>query len=226
MPDVPATKPSSRVTAFLEKARTASRARLIFIVDATGSREKAWDMASKTQAEMFQEAAGAGRLDVQLVYFRGVDGFDGECKASRWTRDARDLANLMTGITCRTGETQIVKALAHAKREHASEPVNAIVYVGDMCEEKAQALYDAASRLGVPCFMFQEGEDRFAAEVFREIARLTGGAYYSFHPGAANQLRDLLQAVGAYAAGGLTALADLRSDSARKLLGQMKKGQS
>ena len=76
-----------------------------------------------------------------------------------------------------------------------------------MCEERPQALYDAARELGVPCFMFQEAEDRFAAEIFREIARFTGGAYYSFHPGAADQLRELLQSVGAYAAGGLQALA-------------------
>ena len=37
-------------------------------------------MASKLQAKMFQEAAKIGTLDVQLVYFRGVDGFDAECK--------------------------------------------------------------------------------------------------------------------------------------------------
>jgi hypothetical protein len=225
MPDVPATKPSSRVAAFLEKART-SRARLIFIVDATGSRDEAWDMASKTQAEMFQEAARPGALDVKPIYFRGLQDFDAECKASGWTNNARDLMSLMARIKCKTGHTQIQRALEHVLKEHQQQPVNAVVYIGDMCEEKPQALYDAASGLGVPCFMFQEGEDRFAAEVFREIARLTGGAYYSFHPGAANQLRDLLQAVGAYAAGGLTALADLRSDSARKLLGQIKGGKS
>lgn len=231
MPDVPTTKPSSRVAAFLEKARTekvrtASRARLIFTVDATGSREKAWDMASKTQAEMFQEAARIGTLDVQLVYFRGIEGFDGECKASRWTNDARELANLMARITCRMGQTQIRRALEHVRKEHQQPPVNAVVYIGDMCEERPQALYDAARELGVPCFMFQEAEDRFAAEIFREIARFTGGAYYSFHPGAADQLRELLQSVGAYAAGGLQALADLRSDFARKLLGQMKKSEN
>jgi hypothetical protein len=219
MPENLPDRRTQRVAAFLKKARAA---RLIFIVDATGSRKEAWDMASKTQTEMFQEAARIGALDVQLIYFRGIDGFNGECKASRWTRDQRNLANLMTGIDCWTGETQIVKALAHAKREHASEPVNAIVYIGDMCEEKAQVLYDMASGLGVPCFMFQEGEDRIAAEVFREIARLTRGAYHSFRPGAADQLRNLLQAVGAFATGGVQALQDLRTDSARKLLGQLK----
>jgi hypothetical protein len=40
MPDVPATKAPSRVAAFLEKVRT-SRARLIFALDATFSRQPA-----------------------------------------------------------------------------------------------------------------------------------------------------------------------------------------
>jgi hypothetical protein len=59
-------------------------------------------------------------------------------------------------------------------------------------------------------------------EVFRELARLSGGAYEKFNAGAAKQLGELLRAVAAFAVGGLTALADLRSESARKLLTQMK----
>jgi hypothetical protein len=35
-------------------------------------------------------------------------------------------------------------------------------------------------------------------------------------------LRELLQAVARFAVGGLTALADLRTDGARQLLGQLK----
>jgi hypothetical protein len=55
------------------------------------------------------------------------------------------------------------------------------------------------------------------------MARLTKGAYYAFDSGAIAQLRELLRAVAAFAVGGLTALSDLRSEGARKLLGQMKK---
>jgi hypothetical protein len=39
--------------------------------------------------------------------------------------------------------------------------------------------------------------------------------------GRCPQVSDLLHAVAAFAAGGLTALSDLRTDSARKLLGQL-----
>ena len=115
---------------------------------------------------MFQAAAGIGNLEIQLVYFRGIADFGGECRASLWINDARELARIMSKIICRTGSTQIQRALEHVRREHQQRSVNAVIYVGDMCEEKAQALHDAVAGLGVPCFLFQEGEDRFAAEVF------------------------------------------------------------
>jgi hypothetical protein len=59
-------------------------------------------------------------------------------------------------------------------------------------------------------------------KVFREIARLTGGAYGKFDAGAAKQLGEMLRAVAAFAAGGITALTNQRTESARLLLGQMK----
>jgi len=93
-----------------------------------------------------------------------------------------------------------------------------------MCEEQGQAIYDAVASLpGVPCFVFQEGDDEFAGPIFKEMARLSHGAYSKFSPGSARELAELLRAVAVFAAGGLTALADLRTDSAKKLLEQMKK---
>jgi hypothetical protein len=65
--------------------------------------------------------------------------------------------------------------------------------------------------------MFQEGHDRDVEQVFREIARLTHGAYCRFDPGAARQLAELLRAVAVYA-GGTTALTGRRYG----LLSQMK----
>ena len=79
-------------------------------------------------------------------------------------------------------------------------------------EEAIDDLCAAAGELGllgVPAFMFQEGDDPIAEQAFREIARLTRGAYCRFDPGAAHQLAELLRAAAAYAAGGMRALADL-----------------
>ena len=64
-------QPSPRVAALLKKIQ-ATRGRLIFALDATASREPTWDMAAQLQAQMFEEAARIGGLDVQLVYYRGT----------------------------------------------------------------------------------------------------------------------------------------------------------
>jgi hypothetical protein len=218
------TSPSKRVTDFLEKVRVqaSQRGRLIFVVDATGSRKDAWDASARLQMQMFEEAGKIGGLEIQLVYFRGESGFGGECKASPWVSDGHELARLMARITCQTGHTQYQKAFEHVRMQHRMQPINAVVVVGDMCEEERHRLYEAVGGLGVPCFLFQEGDDMNAAEIFREIALLTKGAYSQFRPGAERELAELLRAVAAFATGGLTALADQRTDSARKLLGQMK----
>lgn len=219
----------AEIDAFLNRLRTverrdSGRGRLIFALDATMSRQPTWDTACKLQADMFLEARSIGGLDVQLVYFRGV----GECRASRWVSEPASLARLMEKIDCRGGHTQIRKVLAHARSETERAKVQALVYVGDAMEEAVDELCARAGELalrGVRAFMFQEGGDPVAEHAFREIARLSGGAYCRFNEGAAHELRELLRAVAAYAAGGMTALGDLsarRNAGAVRLLEQMR----
>jgi hypothetical protein len=210
---------SQRIADFLSKYNT-QMGRLIFAIDATQSRQPAWDSACKLQGQMFAEAAKLGTLQVQLVYYRGLS----ECRASRWTADARALARTMSGIQCRAGETQIGKVLAHIRRESTAQKVNAAIFVGDALEEKQGELYDAAAGLGVPLFMFQESNDPVVEQTFKEMAQRTSGAYCRFEAGAESRLAELLRAVAVFAVGGLTALADQRSDGARLLLTQMKPG--
>jgi hypothetical protein len=220
---------SEDIAAFVAKARAMSphapgaRGRLVFALDATMSRQPTWDMACGLQADMFREAAALGSLDIRLVYYRGLN----ECRASGWISDTAQLAKLMARIDCRGGNTQIGKVLSEARREAAASAVRAVVFVGDAMEEKVDDLCRKAGELGllkVPVFMFQEGHDGVAEQAFREIARLTGGAWCRFDPGAAAQLRELLRAAAAYAAGGREALLRLSKtgSGAAKLLGQMK----
>src|SRR5262249_53352000 len=68
------------------------------------------------------------------------------------------------------------------------------------------------------------GHDRAAEHVFRELARVTRGAYCRFDPGAARQLAELLRAAAVYAAGGIAELGARRDAGAVKLLSQMKLG--
>jgi len=220
---------SDDIAAFVAKARSMSphragaRGRLIFALDATMSRQPTWDMACTLQADMFREAASLGSLDIRLVYYRGFN----ECRATGWISDSAQLARLMSRIDCQGGNTQIGKVLSEARREAVASGVRAVVFVGDAMEEDVDGLCTNAGELGmlkVPVFMFQEGHDAMAEQAFREIARLTGGAWCRFDPGAAAQLRELLRAAAAYAAGGREALLQLsRSEKgAARLIAQLK----
>src|SRR5271154_6750043 len=191
------------IAAFVEAAKkvpapaASGRGRLIFALDATMSRQPTWDLAQTLQAKMFEVAAGLGGLDVQLLYFRGMD----ECRASNFVSGGRGLAELMSRIDVRGGSTQIRKVLAHARDEARRAKVGALVFVGDAMEENPDRL----------------------AVLAGELAVLTGGAYSAFDAGASARLAALLRAAAAYAAGGHAALArEAAADpEARLLLSQM-----
>lgn len=213
----------SRLNALGPVADTGGRGRLLFALDATMSRQPTWDTACRLQADMFRETAAIGGLDIQLVYYRGL----AECRASSWIAEPDRLGALMSGIDCRGGHTQIAKVLAHARRENESGKVAVLVFIGDAMEESLDELCARAGELGlrnVKALMFQEGYDRVCEQAFREIARLTHGAFCRFAPGAAHELAELLRAAAAYAAGGLQALADLKTHGAgaTRLIEQLK----
>lgn len=221
---------ASAVEAFLDQARKTpvvgadGRGRLIFALDATMSRQPTWDLAQSLQGKMFEIAASLGGLDVQLVYFRGF----AECKASRFVSGGQGLGDLMRGIDCRGGHTQIGKVLAHVRAETGRARVGAFVLVGDAMEERIDDLAQVAGELGllgVKGFLFHEGADPEAGRAFREIARLTGGAYAAFDASAPKRLAELLEAAAAYAAGGRPALEQQARDGKREaqnLLSQMR----
>ena len=225
------TSTRAEIDAFLAEVRALGpstghgrRGRLIFALDATMSRQPTWDEACVLQADMFREAASIGGLDVQLAYYRGLS----ECAASPWVSDATRLATLMQKIDCRGGHTQIRRILVHARAATQKARVQAVVFVGDAMEESVDDLSAIAGELGLcgtPVFMFQEGDDPVVEQAFREVARLSRGAYCRFNLGAARELGELLRAVAAYAAGGLKALSDLserQNAGAIRLLAQLK----
>lgn len=206
----------SEIDAFINKVNATpistkeagdKRGRLIFGMDATASREPMWDQACHLQGEMFSATAMLGGLDVQLIFYRGF----GECKASKWASDGYQLARLMSSVRCRAGRTQLSRILTHTKAEAEKQRIGALVFVGDCFEEdldKAAHIAGELGLLGTPVFVFHEGADPIAARAFKEIARLSGGAYCPFDANSAQQLRDLLSAVAVYAAGGQRAMLD------------------
>ncbi|PLW77290.1 hypothetical protein [Cohaesibacter celericrescens] len=200
------------VSAFLAKTKIVRQAqkakglspvtgRLMFALDATMSRQPMWDVACSLQSEMFSVAAEHGGLATQLVYFRGT----GECRASRWTRTSDDMVRWMERFDCRAGRTQLGRILQHIKNEAGQTHIDAVVFVGDSLEENPDVIVGLAGDIAlkrIPVFVFQEGNDGLAATIFKEIARLTGGAYGQFDPSAKDKLAAYLKGIAAYAAAG------------------------
>lgn len=236
----PQTQPAARsssaeIDSFLDAAKrlpqvarhpAAGPARLMFALDATASRQPTWNRAMHIQAEMFQEAAALGGLSMQVAFYRGLSEF----RASPWMGDPDALLRAMMKVHCQAGFTQIERILRHAGREARKAPVRALVFVGDCFEEELDPVTGAAGELGllgVPAFLFHEGADSQAGEVFAHVARLTGGACCRFDASSPDQLRQLLRAVAVFAAGGrgaLERLAAREGGMARRLLPDLRGG--
>jgi hypothetical protein len=216
--DLPQKSSKAAIDAFVEKIRSTpviksarERGRLMFAMDATASRGPSWDRACQIQGEMFTETAALGGLDIQLCYYRGFREFE----TSPWLSSGDALLQRMTSVSCRAGQTQIEKVLRQAIEQTRQKKVQALVFVGDCMEEDVDRLCHLAGELGmlgVPAFLFHEGDEPAAQRAFKEIARLTRGAYCAFDAASAGQLRDLLSAVAVYAAGGQKALQDFGKD--------------
>ena len=116
--------------------QSSGQGRLIFALDATASREATWDEACHLQSELFLATRDLGGLAIQLCYYRGF----GEFKATKFVTETGQLLNLMNGVSCLGGRTQISRVLAHAVKETRAKPVKAVVFIGDCCEEPVDAI--------------------------------------------------------------------------------------
>ena len=220
--------PTTEVAAFLDtvarmpavRPARGKPGRLVFAVDATASRQPAWDRACALTGEMFLATRDLGGLAVSLAYWRGFLEF----AATPFLTDGAELARRMATVSCLGGQTQILRALRHAMNETRQDKVGALVLVGDAVEEDVDALCHAAGELGLfgtTVFCFHEGGDRVAGNAFRQMAKVSGGAYAPFDSSAAETLRDLLRAVAVFAAGGRAALAALPGATAARIAGQL-----
>ena len=231
MPDKSLTTRSDKreIDAFIDQANklpavSDSQGRLLFALDATASRQPSWDRACHLQSEMFLATRELGGLAVQVCYYRGFNEF----KATPWINDTDRLLKAMNRVTCLGGHTQIRKVLGQALKETRNKPVKAVVFIGDCCEETVDDLCQRAGELGMlrtPVFVFQEGHDSHAEAVFRQISKLSGGAYARLDQNASEVLKELLAAVAVYASGGVKALDKLsskQSPSVRRLTQQLR----
>lgn len=222
---------SSEIDRFLTRTKTLALRpedcpRLLFAIDATASRQPTWDQACQLQGEMFLATRHLGGLAVQLCYYHGLMGF----QSSPWLVDEAALLSRMSRVRCEGGYTQIARVLDHALVQHRQAPVKALIFIGDACEEDPATLTRKAGELGLaglPLFMFQEGRDSALESLFRQMAKLSGGAWARFDQASARELADLLGAVARYAAGGRESLLEYgagRSQGVTLLLEQLKQG--
>ena len=207
----PAPSNDHEIEAFLNQVNQLStctgttHGRLIFALDATASRERTWDHACHLQSQMFLETKQLGGLSVQLCHYGGLSHFS----ASRWLQDTSSLLEQMNQVHCLGGHTQIGKLLQHSLQQTRDKPVQAIIFIGDCVEEPVDFLCQLAGQLGIhktPLFLFQEGRDITAQRAFKQMAKLSGGAYCHFDSSSAATLKALLGAVAVYASGGRQAL--------------------
>jgi len=85
------THSATKLDLFLAKMGAQNtNGRMIFALDATASRQPTWDQACELQAEMFNEVATVGGLEIQLVFYRGE-----QCNATKWMTDSRQLGETM-----------------------------------------------------------------------------------------------------------------------------------
>ena len=229
--------PRSAVERFLADARanppavrTGPPPRILFAMDATASREPTWDLAMNLHAELFHAAAEsdrkttagrpAGPIAVQLVYYRGYNEFH----VSPWSTSPTELLGRMTGVAC-AAVSRASNGCSNTRCwKTRREAVKARCSWATAARSPPPSWVAAAGRLALfqlPFFVFQEGHDAVAAQVFRDIARITGGAHMPFAPGSAARLRELFGVVARYAAEGRAGVRDLPHATAQAVLAQL-----
>ncbi len=189
-------------------ANTATGPCLVFAVDATASREPAWDAARAVTDSLVK--ALPGQLKVALAVHGGgrVHTFTG------FTTDAAALRDRAAGVTCQAGFTRLLPILSSSLK-HAN--IRVVVYIGDVFEEnitEGRRIADAMGLRGTKLIVLHDtasADARRDAEVFWDLAKRTGGCVLPFNAAAPGKLRDVLAAVAVYAVGGTKLLRERRA---------------
>ena len=177
----------------LAKALERKNPRLLFSMDATASRQAAWNIAKEITGAMFD--AIPGELDVALAYHGGGFLQDVTPFTSKQTGFKRKLQQ----VRCRAGGTAFNPILDKAVN---IPRLKALIYIGDCFEEDEDHAYFLANQLllkGVRVFIFHDissQEQGYSPEV----------------------VKALLEAISIYAGRGIKALRESKSESAQKLL--------
>jgi hypothetical protein len=209
----------SSKSAFLEKVGALSKPKdnsklasalkktpkLLFSMDATASRQASWDAAQQITLSMFDVIPGG--LKIALAHHGG-----GRLReVTEFKDDPAFFKEKIAGVRCVAGETALCEVLANAVEIPG---LNSLIYIGDAFEENIGTAIETAHKLkskGVTCFMFQEGDNPYVHEAFTKIAEITGGAVFPFSMDSLTRVRERLDAIAAFAAGGVQLLQTKRA---------------
>lgn len=207
-----------RASTDLSKLRKAverpGRNRLVFSLDATASREKAWKVATEITSSMFESVPE--QIEVSLAYHSS--GLVREI--TPFSSSATVFLDKLRTIKCTAGQTQLNGIM---EQVIDLQGVAALVYIGDCFEEDEDDAIALAKQLkikGIKVFIFHDKSSAmqgyntdYAGQVFSMIVDICGGAVLDFNDQAPKQAESFLSGVALYAVGG------------RKLLEQKKKQQ-
>ena len=190
-----------------EHLTTAGTPRLLFTLDATASREGAWNVARKITQSMFEQLPG--ELEVSLGWHGGGDLQE----VTPFSANSRGFLDKLNAVSCQVGQTALNDLLEEAVK---IPRLRAMVYIGDAYEEYDEDAYVLAEQLkikGVKLFMFHDrssasyGYDVDSARVvFGKLVDICGGCLLDFNEGAPESTKELLNAIAVYAVGGVKAL--------------------
>jgi hypothetical protein len=206
------TKDNSKIALALKKTP-----KLLFSMDATASRQPSWDVAQEITLSMFDVMPGG--LKIALAYHSG-----GHLKAvTDFRADAAYFKDQIAGVQCEAGLTALCEILESASEIPA---LSSLIYIGDCFEERLDTASRLAQKLktnGVRCFMFLEGDDGEAREAFNTIAEITGGAVFPFEQQSLVRVKEKLDAIAAFSAGGMKLLKENqgRLPGARELIAKL-----
>lgn len=177
-----------------------------FLFDATASRQENWREAQEIQAQMISEF-GAEGSNVEI----GIFVHSGERVHNiGWFQNPLIARQKMAEVHCEGGHTCIAEGLiACSKKDDGTHP-QAIVIVGDCCEDDEYKLRDAANtirQMGIPVHAFQEGWDFNGKRMYKMVADITKGAFAKF--GSDMPLRDLIKPLFVHSVKGVEAFQKL-----------------
>ena len=171
-------------------------------VDATASREPAWNAAKRVTDALF--SALPGQLDVALA----VHGGDVVHTFTDFTCNPASLRDQAASVTCRAGQTRMLDIMERVREEKA---IKVLLYVGDVFEESIAGGLDLADALrlrGTKLIVLHDTSTGGShdADIFARLAGRTGGCVLPFDADAVDRLRELLEAIAVLAVGGMKLL--------------------